>query len=73
MDVRWITLDNADRLDTKEEQEKFVQDAIALKDDIVSPGGAMADVSDLLNIYAVFVPSHIVCSTSPHLRDWGRH
>ncbi|GFZ45344.1 hypothetical protein JCM24511_03070 [Saitozyma sp. JCM 24511] len=41
-----------------EEEGKFVADAQALTDDIVSPGGAMGHVSRLLNIYAVFVPSN---------------
>jgi hypothetical protein len=46
--------------DVVEEEGKFVADAQALTDDIVSPGGAMGHVSRLLNIYAVFVPSNTV-------------
>ena len=47
-------------LDTEDEQEKFVNDAQVLTDDIISPGGAMGHVRDLLNVWAVFVPSHKV-------------
>ena len=35
-------------------------DARRLTKDIIAPGGAMAGVADLLNVYAVFVPSYQV-------------
>nr|XP_031859609.1 uncharacterized protein CI109_004884 [Kwoniella shandongensis]KAA5526681.1 hypothetical protein CI109_004884 [Kwoniella shandongensis] len=44
---------------TFDEEAKFVHDATKLKDDIVSPKGAMFHVAHLLNIWATFVPSNI--------------
>lgn len=49
-------------LDTEEEETKFLDDARRLTNDIVSQGGPMYEVSHLLNIWGVFVPSRIVRS-----------
>ncbi|WRT67637.1 uncharacterized protein IL334_004609 [Kwoniella shivajii] len=42
---------------TMQELGKFESDVNKLKDDIISPHGAMGHVADLLNIWATFVPS----------------
>ncbi|ORY23684.1 IgA peptidase M64-domain-containing protein [Naematelia encephala] len=40
-----------------EERDKFIADAMKLSAELVSENGAMAHVKDLLNTWAVFVPS----------------
>lgn len=40
---------------------KFVDDATRLTKDIISKGGPLYDVSHLLNVWGVFVPSKTVC------------
>ncbi|WWC95938.1 hypothetical protein V866_002805 [Kwoniella sp. B9012] len=42
---------------TMNELDKFEEDVERLKNDIISPNGSMGHVSDLLNIWATFVPS----------------
>lgn len=56
-----ISGQKTDKVDTQHEEHKFLKDAKKLTEDIISPGGAMADVAHLLNVYAVFVPSEQVC------------
>lgn len=43
--------------DTAEEKDKFLADIKTLSDDIVGEGGAMAHVSDLVNVWGVWVAS----------------
>lgn len=43
--------------DTTSERDKFLHDAQSLADTLLSPGGAFAPVRDLLNFWAVFIPS----------------
>lgn len=47
----WLTTD------TPSEKHKFLDDAQRLSDDIVGEGGAMAHVSDLVNVWAVWAAS----------------
>ncbi|KAJ9102493.1 hypothetical protein QFC21_002893 [Naganishia friedmannii] len=42
---------------TTSEHDKFLHDAQALTDTLLSPGGAFATVRDMLNFWAVFIPS----------------
>ncbi|KAJ9121697.1 hypothetical protein QFC22_002317 [Naganishia vaughanmartiniae] len=42
---------------TTSERNKFLHDAQSLTDTLLSPGGAFAPVRDLLNFWAVFIPS----------------
>lgn len=50
--------------DTKEEKDKFIEDAKKLTAVVVSESGAMAHVADLLNIWGVFVHSPHVSPSS---------
>lgn len=43
--------------DTQSEKDKFLADIKTLSNDIVGAGGAMANVSDLVNVWGVWVPS----------------
>lgn len=56
-----------DGSDTMDERDKFIKDAKGLTDVIVSEDGAMAHVSDLLNIWGLFVPSNHVSFPAPLL------
>lgn len=43
--------------DTEDERDTFIRDAQSLTDTLLNPGGAFSPVANLLNFWAVFIPS----------------